>query len=58
MISEWDPILTTKGLEVYAEVRLNEDKIELRLRDSYIVKLDKRSVPQLIKALERIERHI
>lgn len=54
MISEWDPILTPSN-QPYMELRLNNGSLEVRFvrMPSYIVRMDERVIPQLIKALQR-----
>jgi hypothetical protein len=56
MISEWDPILTP-SMKVYADLRLNEQWLEIKLAESsnYTIKLDAKVIPQLIKILQRME---
>ena len=57
--SEWDPILTPK-LSEYAWVRLNDNMLEIKLAacSDITTMLDSRAIPQLIKALSRLENKL
>jgi len=57
--SEWNPILTPL-LSEYAWVRLNDNMLEIKLATcpNITTKLDSRAIPQLIKALSRLENKL
>lgn len=56
MTSEWDPILTPNG-QVYADLRINEEKLEIRLArtPNYTIVMDAKVIPHLIKILQRMQ---
>lgn len=59
MISEWDPIFRS-NLKEYANMRLNEDMVELVFENckEFTIFFDIRAVPQMIKILQRMEKHL
>ena len=59
MKSEWDPILT-ENLKEYANVRLNEGRLEIQFESlqGYTMSMDAKIIPQLIKALQRMEKRV
>lgn len=59
MKSEWDPILT-ENLKEYANVRLNEGRLEIQFASllGYTLCMDAKIIPQLIKALQRMEKRV
>ena len=57
IISEWDSILTP-NMHKYALVRLAENILQIKLHSGYVVTLDARAIPQLIKILTRLEKQI
>jgi hypothetical protein len=56
MTSEWDPILTPDR-QVYADLRINGDLLELRLArtPNYTIVMDAKVIPHLIKILQRMD---
>ena len=57
IISEWDPVLTP-NMHVYALIRLAENMLQIKLHSGYVVNLDSKAIPQLIKILTRLEKQI
>lgn len=55
IVSDWDPILTP-NMHEYALIRLAENMLQIKLHSGYVVNLDAKAIPQLIKSLTRLEK--